>query len=319
VFYALLKIYARLAIKIYLRRLIVNDPKVFQKKGPLLLAANHPNSFLDGIIITTLFDNPVHSLARGDVFKTKWLDRLLKSLQLLPVYRTSEGVENLNHNYATFAACQETFKKKESILIFSEGKCENEWHLRPLKKGTARLAITAWENGLPLEVIPTAFNYSSFKHFGKEVHLYFGKPLDQALIMHEETEGKKLLKFNELLKDELGKIVYEMDPSEQQKIQKTFSIRKGEIFYLLLLPALTGFILHAPLFFACKWFTEWKFKYSTHYDSALTSTLILLYPVYLIIFSIFLFTVNPVYSIVALVFLPFTAWSAVRVKYDLGM
>jgi len=37
--------------------------------GPLLLACNHPNSFLDGIILDILFDEPIWALTRGDVFK----------------------------------------------------------------------------------------------------------------------------------------------------------------------------------------------------------------------------------------------------------
>src|SRR5215216_614897 len=165
VIYSVLKIYAKLAIKVYCRRIIINRPEVLKSNGPLLLAANHPNSFLDGMILTTLFDHPVHSLARGDVFKNKWINKFLRSIQLLPVYRTSEGVENLEHNYTTFAACIEAFKKAGIVLIFSEGRCENEWHLRPLKKGTARLSISSWEKNIPLTVIPTAFNYSSFKNF----------------------------------------------------------------------------------------------------------------------------------------------------------
>ena len=318
-FYALLKIYARFAIKIYLRRIVINNPEVLKKKGPLLLAANHPNSFLDGMIITTIFDHPVHSLARGDAFKRKWVERILRSIQLLPVYRTSEGVENLNHNYATFAACQETFEKKEIVLIFSEGRCENEWHLRPLKKGTARLAITAWENGLLLEVIPTAFNYSSFRKFGKEVHLYFGNAIDESLIMQEETEGKKLLRFNELLNEQLEKMVYEIDPSDKRKIEKTFSIKKTKSFFLLSIPGLIGTIIHAPLFFPCKWFTDLKFKNSNHYDSVQTSLLVLLYPFYLILVAIIAFAFDPLYSLFAFIILPLTAWCAVQVKYELGI
>ena len=70
---------------------------------------------------------------------------------MLPVYRVSEGVENLENNYTTFDACQKIFKKNKIVLIFSEGRCINEWHLRPLKKGTARLALTAWQHNIPLK------------------------------------------------------------------------------------------------------------------------------------------------------------------------
>ena len=135
VFYSLIKLYARLAIKIYCTKIIINKPEVLLQKGPILLACNHPNSFLDGVILTTLFDAPVYSLARGDAFKNSRVNKLLRGIKLLPVYRTSEGVENLEHNYTTFASCRQAFDEKSIVLIFSEGRCENEWHLRPLRKG----------------------------------------------------------------------------------------------------------------------------------------------------------------------------------------
>src|SRR5689334_1434347 len=113
---------------IHCRKVIINRPEVLKMEGPLLLACNHPNSFLDGVVLTTLFDHPVYSLARGDAFRKGLVDRILRRIRLLPVYRTSEGVENLEHNYTTFAACQDSFRKKGIVLIFSEGLCENEWH-----------------------------------------------------------------------------------------------------------------------------------------------------------------------------------------------
>jgi 1-acyl-sn-glycerol-3-phosphate acyltransferase len=151
--YSLLKIVARLAIPIFCRKIVINKPELLQIKGPVLLACNHPNSFLDSIILDTLFQQPIWSLARGDAFKKKFIGRILTSLKILPVYRTSEGVENLSENYKTFDACISLFKQKGIVTIFSEGKCINEWHLRPLKKGTARLAIKAWEENIPLMVI----------------------------------------------------------------------------------------------------------------------------------------------------------------------
>ena len=163
--YQVLKPIVRLALLIFCRRLIINKPELLKRKGPLLLACNHPNSFLDAVILADLFKYPVYSLARGDVFKKPFYIKLLTSIKILPVYRTSEGVENLGINYETFTACRKIFDQKGIVLIFSEGRCINEWHLRPLMKGTARLAFSSWnENlpagrqGIPLEVLPVAIS-----------------------------------------------------------------------------------------------------------------------------------------------------------------
>ena len=316
--YFLLKLYARLAIKVYCKRIVINKPSVLQNSGPLLLACNHPNSFLDGMILTTLFDEPVYSLARGDAFKKRWIDRLLRRLQLLPVYRTSEGVENLGHNYTTFDACRRTFEEKGIVLIFSEGRCENEWHLRPLRKGTARLAVASWKQGIPLQVLPTALNYSSFGKFGKEVHIYFGEAIDSSKVLVQETEGKQFLNFNEQLHEQLRLHVYEISPADRSKVRQIFSIAPRPSLYLLLIPALVGWVLHAPLFYACK-LAAAKMKKTGHYDSVLHSLLLALYPVYIVAVVLLSVALFSFYSLFLLIVMPLTAWACVQVKYQLDL
>lgn len=286
--------------------------------GPLLLGSNHPNSFLDGIILTTLFKRPVHSLARGDVFSNRYINRLLRWLKLLPVYRTSEGVENLNHNYTTFKACQQTFAKKEIVLIFSEGGCENEWHLRPLKKGTARLAITAWKNSIPLKVIPVGINYSSFNSFGKEVHIYFGDPLSYNDLPSDASEGKQLICFNNILHNELAKIVYEIEPDENEKRKKLFHIYLQPSFYIMAIPGLIGFILHAPFYYFCKIIAVIGFRKTVHYDSSLTSLLYFIYPFYLILLFIIVINYSLLAGCLIILIMPFLAYATVQTKYQLG-
>jgi 1-acyl-sn-glycerol-3-phosphate acyltransferase len=313
VFYSLFKLYARLAIKIYCPRIVINHPEVLEKKGPLLLASNHPNSFLDGIILTTLFDQPVHALARGDAFKIKWVDKFLRRIQLLPVYRSSEGVENLEYNYTTFSACQQTFKENGIILIFSEGGSENEWHLRPLKKGTARLAISAWQDGVPLEVLPVAFNYSSFKRFGKIVHLNFGQNIKPEIVLPQENSGRQLNTFNHELRKQLHGLVYEIDPKDKKTIGHKFFSERDTISYLLPL-AIAGWVIHAPLFYPVKLFTDWRFKNSDHYDAVLHSLFIILYPVYIILLILVAYQYIELYSLLLIILTPLTAWACTRCK-----
>ena len=196
--------------KNFCRKIIINHPEKLKMDGPLLLAVNHPNSFLDAIILDILFKKPIWSLARGDVFKKPFYIKLLTKLKILPVYRTSEGVENLDTNYKTFDACKEIFKSKGIVLMFSEGKCINEWHLRPLKKGTARLAISTWQEGIDVKVLPVGINYNSFRKIGKNVFLNFGTVISKEEILANDTDGKRNLAFNDKLKQELEQLVFEI-------------------------------------------------------------------------------------------------------------
>jgi 1-acyl-sn-glycerol-3-phosphate acyltransferase len=220
--YPFVKILARLAIRIYCRDIAINKKGLLQCNGPLLLAVNHPNSFLDAIILCTLFDKPVYSLARGDAFKNKLIAKILFKLKMLPVYRVSEGVENLEDNYKTFDQCKTIFKQNGIVLIFSEGLCINEWHLRPLKKGTARLAISSWEDGIPLKVLPIGINYSSFRKFGKNIKLFLGEFITANDIAADNGHGKSIQAFNSKLLQQLQPFVFEIDSKNKEGLSKYF-------------------------------------------------------------------------------------------------
>ena len=319
VFFWLLKSYARLAIRLYCSTIIINKPQYLKASGPLLLSANHPNSFLDGIILTTLFEKHIYSLARGDAFKKPLANTLLRKLHLAPVYRTREGVENLEHNYTTFATCLDVFKKKGIVLIFSEGLCENEWHLRPLLKGTARLATSAWQQGIPLRVLPVGINYNSFKKFGKEVHIHFGQPFSQEVVADHQTDGKQYLYFNAELNQQLQSLVYEIpsqtDPAYQQHFPSKVSLRKKT---LLFLPALIGLLLHYPLYGLSWLVTNTGFKRSGHYDSVIHTLPILLYPLYVLSIVIVTSCYSWLLAFGAALLLPMTAWCLARLNFLRG-
>ena len=293
---------------------------MLKEKGPLLLACNHPNSFLDAVLIDALFEQPVYSLARGDVFKKPFYIKLLTALKILPVYRVSEGVENLSENYKTFDACLAIFKTNGIVQIFSEGKCINEWHLRQLKKGTARLSLAAWEQNIPLRILPVGTNYSSFRKFGKNVFINFGEIIKRDNIDMNKSDGARHLIFNNLLEQQLKQLVFEIDQNDLEKQKHLLEIKLSPVRKVLLfLPAIIGFVFHAPLYLPLKSFTWKRTKDNDHYDSVLTALLLVTYPIYLLLIVIvtFLFIKNW-FVVLLLPALPFTAWSYVQLKPQIG-
>jgi 1-acyl-sn-glycerol-3-phosphate acyltransferase len=304
---------------IFCRRIIINKPEVLKKKGPLLLACNHPNSFLDGAILADLFEQPIHSLARGDVFKKPLYIKLLKSLKIHPIYRTSEGVENLNINYETFDLCKEIFNQAGIVLIFSEGRCINEWHLRPLKKGTARIAFRSWDENIPLEILPVGINYSSFRRFSKNVFINFGEVITMHGFDLHHPDGRRYQSFTYELQNQFQQLVFEIDKPAIEK-QKRLLEKKPSLFakIILFIPALMGFLIHAPLYLPIKTFTYKRTWNNDHYDSVLVSLLLFSYPLYLVLITFLaLFLTHNFYFLFLILVLPFTAWAYVQVKPQL--
>jgi len=317
--YAFVKFIAKGAIRLYCRDLRINQPGLLNHNGPMMLASNHPNSFLDAIILCTIFKKPVYSLARGDAFKGKLISNILFSLKLLPVYRISEGVENLEDNYKTFDQCKEIFKKNGIVLIFSEGLCINEWHLRPLKKGTARLAFNSWADGIPLKVLPVGINYSSFKNFGKNIQLFFGEFITVDDMNLEDGAGKSIQTFNANLQKQLAPFVFEIEESDEKKLRDTFCIQQSFLKRIVFFfPSIIGWIFHAPLYYPVKIFVTNKTTDTDHFDSVVVAILLLVYPLYVFLIALLTLIISRSWYALSLLFIfPFTAWAHLQLKKQL--
>ncbi len=312
--YRILLYPARVFLHFYFRNIFISDKNVLRKTGPLLIACNHPNSFLDALLIATVFRLPVYSLARGDVFVNRFVTGILRSLNMLPIYRLSEGAENLGHNYTTFDACQEIFKRRGIVLIFSEGGSINEWHLRHLKKGTARLAITAWSQKIDLEIIPAGINYSSFRKFGKVVHLNFGNPITKETMPARLPNSKAIIEFNESLKNELQKLVYEIENNDKIKRNTIFQLPQSSFRKVILfIPAIIGYVIHFPLYYVIHLFIRRRAK--DHYDSIVVGILFFTYPVYVIAITLIAFFItHSWYAFLLMLLLPLTALAILQYR-----
>ncbi len=198
----------RFWLRIHFRRVFLSNVSVIPAKGPAILACNHPNSFLDAIVVALLIKRPIHFLARSDVFRKPVARWILSQLHLIPIYRLQEGSENLEKNKDTFKRCSEILAKGGVILIFSEGNCILEKRLRPLKKGTARIAFTAEELSnwnLNIRIIPVGINYTHPTQFRTELMVSFGKGFVSSDFKDTWTKdpAKGIRAFNEHLTSEL--------------------------------------------------------------------------------------------------------------------
>ena len=78
--------------------------KEYIPKGqPFIIAANHPNSFLDALLLGSFLPVQLNFLVRGDIFKTKTVRFFLHQLNMIPIFRWEEGVENVAKNHDSFA------------------------------------------------------------------------------------------------------------------------------------------------------------------------------------------------------------------------
>ncbi|MFN5319252.1 MAG: 1-acyl-sn-glycerol-3-phosphate acyltransferase [Bacteroidia bacterium] len=202
--YRFLHFILRFWLRIHFRRLFIRSLENVPKSGAAILACNHPNSFLDAIVVALVLKRKIHFLVRSDVFRKPRVAALLQKMNMIPIYRLEEGNSNLGRNDATFSLCFELLKRGELILIFSEGNCVVEKRLRTLKKGTARIWFgamdyTGWEKDIA--VIPVGINYTKPYYFRTELMLNFGAPcpLHSLKEIWQSEPAKAIRLFNECL------------------------------------------------------------------------------------------------------------------------
>lgn len=297
-FYYFSRFLVRLALPIYLRKLCVVNFDKLPKGAPLLLASNHPDSFFDAVVIGSVLEQPIHTLTRGDVFRKKAAAFWLRQINLIPVFRGSEGRQYVKNHDVTAQESHDALKKGDAVVVFSEGICVNEWRLRPLGKGTARMAYKIWYGDDALQsmkVIPTGLNYENFRGPGKRVSLNFGEAIAADDIQTSPQEYEKWLReFNEILDQKMNAEILtvpaDLPKAEQQRQLNAFfdqcATPKAKSNPL---PGAIGWIgrtVHLPLYSFFEGKAAKLTARSVFYDSVLFGMLLYLYPVIVALLSI---------------------------------
>lgn len=180
ILYPIFRPFAKVTIQIYFRKLHIKGRSKVPMDGPLIIASNHPNSFAEPVIFATHFKRRLHFLVRGDVFENVIIAWLLRQTNQIPIYRIRDGYKSLKRNNETFEACYNKLDENEAIVIFSEGLCILEKRLRPIKKGTARLALGTIETKGQQEdfyILPVGVNYTHGDRYRREVMVNVGQPI----------------------------------------------------------------------------------------------------------------------------------------------
>ena len=210
----------RVALRVYYKRIIIDGIDNLPKDGAVILASNHPNSFLDSIILGCHMPHRLYYIARSDVFNSPLKQWILGKIQLIPIYRLQEGIENLDKNKDTFKRCHELLGQEAWINIFGEGICIQEKRLRKLKKGTARIALDfVSDSNRPLHIVAVGMNYMEPMKFRKEVVIGLNKPFDAQGILprFNDNPAQSILAFNNVLAEKLREVVIHIEDKAKEK------------------------------------------------------------------------------------------------------
>lgn len=177
--YAFLKPWVKLGAQIFFRRIEVSGIENFPRNKAVILVANHQNAMLDPVMLCLFLPRQLHWLTRADIFRKPGVNKFLRSLNMLPVYRERDKVDDLHGiNKLTFDECNERLTGGAVLCVFPEGTHRGKKQLIPLKKGVARMSMNAISNGVrDLCIVPVGLDYENYYEYRSSLLIRIGQPI----------------------------------------------------------------------------------------------------------------------------------------------
>lgn len=221
--YRILKVIVAIGIRLYYREIKVKNAKKLQVNGPCILLANHPNTLMDAWVIGHISKQPIYFMAKATLFNTPFKQKLLRSLNMIPINRRGEGKIAGISNQDSFEACYNALEEGKTLVIFPEGTSYLERHLRELKTGAARIAMEAENrNGgnLNLKIIPLGLNYLQANRFRSDVLIQVGNPIsvDSYLADYQQNAGQTAKKLTEQIRIRLEQLLVNSEAKEEEQL-----------------------------------------------------------------------------------------------------
>ncbi|HRK80343.1 MAG TPA: 1-acyl-sn-glycerol-3-phosphate acyltransferase [Saprospiraceae bacterium] len=242
--YYLVRPLATIALKIFLRKITITNMERAPSARPVILAVNHPTAFMEPCILACTLGRPLYFLVRGDVFAKPFYAAILKAFHMLPMYRLKDrGYKFVKENFQTLDACFDALHENKTIMILAEGTTIAEKRLRPIKKGTARLAFGALDKYPDMEevhVVPVGVNFDYMDRFRAEVMIDFGHPIKARdyYEMYRANGSEGTDRFTEELAGRMRSLIVNVEKQSDDALAEQLLVMSRSLRRFTFLPVL---------------------------------------------------------------------------------
>jgi 1-acyl-sn-glycerol-3-phosphate acyltransferase len=199
--YWLVQRYVILCYRIFYKKIYVHNLQNLPSNKPFILAPNHQNALMDALAFVCNTPFQVVFLARADIFKGKLLIHFLNYLNIMPIYRIRDGIDNVRRNDEVFDKTLQVFRNKYNpICIFPEGNHGDKRRLRQLVKGIFRMAFLAQEDykdQCGIKIVPVGLDFGHYTNFRTTIFINFGNPIEVSEY-YSQYEDDKVKAMNDL-------------------------------------------------------------------------------------------------------------------------
>lgn len=229
-------------IRLFYRRIHLNGLEKIDKNKTYIIISNHPNGFLEPLIMACTFPIDLHFMVRGDLFENPILNWFLRSTHQIPIFRFVDGFAKMKANKSSMGEATKTLAGGSSILVFAEGGTKAVMKCRKIQKGAAKMAFQTFDDypEKELHILPVGINFSDWRNPGGQVIVNIGDPFlarpyyDEAV----ENRAKSIVKFTLDIESRMKEEVIEVDSKEGETMIKkmwdllsVFRAGKGRISY----------------------------------------------------------------------------------------
>lgn len=221
--YRILKFIISVGIRLYYKEIRVQNKERLPKSGPVILLANHPNTVMDGWVLGRMFREPLHFMAKGTFFNSRFKKWLLTSLKLIPINRASESKTEGVNNVESFSKCFELLDKQGMLVIFPEGSSYKERVLREIKTGAARIAlefVDQHKGKSNLKIVNVGLNYSQAERFRSRILVNVADviELDDVYREGEKYNKEDIVKLTEEIRKSLESVLITSNDKFQDEL-----------------------------------------------------------------------------------------------------
>ncbi|MDU8945747.1 lysophospholipid acyltransferase family protein [Ovoidimarina sediminis] len=205
----LMRAFGRVLMKCFFRKIEIEGAQRFPTDGPVIVVANHPNSLIDGVLLSSFLPRHARLLAASILWDYLPLLPLLRAGGVIPVYRRQDVGAQAGRNDGAFRAAVGALSEGQVLALFPEGVSHNAPHLLPLKHGAARIAREALAAGGTegLRIVPVGLHYDSKTQFRSNARLTIGAPVDPAAYVGAEAPEEGVVQLTEALSARLRDVV----------------------------------------------------------------------------------------------------------------
>lgn len=202
--------------------LVINRKNLFTR-APLIVVSNHPNTLLDPLHVACRMDELCFFLANYSLFKNPVSGWILNKLYCIPIQRPQDVGGMKVDNKEAFARCDEFLSGKGCLYIAPEGSSFMERHLREVKTGTARIALSAEAGNqfqLGLRILPIGLTYSKPDRFQGKLVMEVGEPIQVADFAgtYEKDYAGTVRKLTAHITDQIASLIVNTKNENEEKM-----------------------------------------------------------------------------------------------------